>query len=109
MITLTTPDLMRELTDALLHDDTDAKHIYENSKYSKALLEKGKSVINEIGRYLSGIRSHLSQLNPKEKNKVEHGWILLLCAIKDKEGIETRTIFAGNIDLWITWALEYKP
>ncbi len=106
---LTTPDLMREFTNALLHDNDEAESIYSDSKYSKALLENGGSVINDIGRYLAVIRSHLNQLNPKEKNKVEHGWILLLCGIKDKEGIETKIILGGNIDLWITWAIDYKP
>lgn len=107
---LTNPDLMRELTDALLRDDDNgAESIYDNSEYAKALFKQGTAVINDIGRYLTSIRNGLNQLNEGEKNKVEHGWILLLCAIKDKQGIEIKTILGGNIDLWITWAIDYKP
>lgn len=103
-------NLMKELTDSLLHDDRGAKFVYNNSKYAKVLLEKGKEIINEIGKYLKSIRGHLKECHATEKIRDEHGWILLLCGLVKKYRIDTgREIFANDFDKWITWASELDP
>jgi len=103
-------DLMDEYTDALLHDDRGAKYVFKNSKYSKQLVELGKAVIKEIGRYLKTKSSEFSQCTEREKHIVEHGWILLLCGIVENQGIDTGSeIFGDNFTKWANWALDYTP
>lgn len=108
--TLKNLDLMEEYTDALLHDDKKASYIYANSKYAKELLEKGKKVIPEIGRYLKTKMADIKKCTTEEKDTIEEGWILLLCNIVKKEKIDTGpVVFGYNFEKWVEWAISYSP
>ncbi len=105
-------DIIHQYTDDLLHDGGKAPDVYKNSRYAKELLQRGRNVISEVGKYL--LKDILPSLKTNrfekiEKETVAHGWVILLCSIKDRHNIEIgRVVFGANLELWAKWAAEYS-
>jgi hypothetical protein len=81
---------------------------FEDSKNAKELLQMGKGIVPEIGKYLDTLKEPLKEAHPLDSEEIKQGWIMLLCEIVKQEKI-TMSKLVTNFEQWVEWACNFKP